>query len=185
VAPDVGDTLATAGSTAALAVGKPYVASGRIGDGDQRSRDVDLFKVVVAAGQSLTIDIDAQTLVQRSGLDSVVRLFRANGSLIESNDNDNRPGKASRDSFLEVKNLDAGTYYVGISGFGNAGYSPTSLAGRAPGSVGTYTVTIGVSGPAAASPQPSGSPNPMALAFAALSIEPTGSATGLTVKKRV
>jgi hypothetical protein len=182
VAPDVGDILSTAGSTAALAVGKPFIASARIGDGDQRSRDVDLFKVVVSAGQSLTIDIDAQTLAQRSGLDSVVRLFRANGSLVGSNDNDNRPGKASRDSFLEVKNLQAGTYYLGISGVGNAGYSPTTVAGRTSGSVGTYMVTIGLSGPAAASPaSPAAMPSTMALAFAALSPEATGKATA---KKR-
>jgi hypothetical protein len=185
VAPDVGDILSTAGSTAALAVGKPFIASARMGDGDQRSRDVDLFKVVVAAGQSLTIDIDAQTLAQRSGLDSVVRLFRANGSLVGSNDNDHRPGKASRDSFLEVKNLQAGTYYFGISGVGNAGYSPTTLAGRTSGSVGTYMVTIGLSGPAAVTPpKPAAMPSTMALAFAALSPEATGTATVATAKKR-
>jgi hypothetical protein len=183
--PDVGDTLLTAGSTATLAVGKPFVASGRIGDGDQRSRDVDFFKVVVAAGQSLSIDIDAQTLAQRSTLDSVVRLFRSNGSLVAANDNDSRPGKASRDSYLEVRNLGAGTYYLGISGSGNAGYTATSLAGRKSGSLGTYRVTIGLSGSAAVTPpRPAAMTSTTALAFAALPPQVTGPATGATAKKR-
>lgn len=182
--PDVGDTLATAGSTIALAVGKPFSASGRIGDGDQRSRDVDLFKVVVAAGQSLSIDIDAQTLAARSSLDSVVRLFRANGSLMAANDNDNRPGKFSRDSFLAASNLPAGTYYVGISGVGNAGYNPATVAGRTSGSVGAYAVTITLSG-AVGSAAPPVLTSPAALAFAALS-SPQATAPGNSVaKKRV
>jgi subtilisin family serine protease len=183
--PDVGDTLSTAGSTAALAVGKPFFASGRIGDGDQRSRDVDFFKVVIAAGQSLSIDVDAQTLAQPSPLDSVVRLFRSNGSLVAANDNDSRPGKASRDSYLEVRNLGAGTYYLGISGVGNAGYTATTLAGRNSGSLGTYSVTIGLSGPAAVAPSKAAAmPSTMALAFAALTPQATGPATGASAKKR-
>jgi subtilisin family serine protease len=140
---DVGDTLATAAS---LSPAPTSVVEGTIGDGPAKSRDVDLFRIVVTAGQTLTLDIDARSLTPQSPLDSVVRLFDGNGRLVASNDNDTRADSASRDSFLTWTATAGGTFYVGVSGFGNAAYDPrTATAGRRAGSTGSYRLTVSVS----------------------------------------
>jgi subtilisin family serine protease len=137
---DIGDILAAAAS---LSPAPSTVVQGTIGDGINKSRDVDLFKIVVAAGQTLTLDIDAQTLAPKSTLDSVVRLFDADGRLVASNDNDTRSGAMSRDSFLSWKAVSGGTFFVGVSGFGNSAYDPrTATAGRRAGSTGAYRLTV-------------------------------------------
>jgi hypothetical protein len=152
---DIGDTLATA---AALSPAPTSVVEGMIGDGPTRSRDVDLYRIVVAAGQTLTLDIDARSLTPRSPLDSVVRLFDAGGRLVASNDNDTRSGSASRDSFLTWTATAGGTFFVGVSGFGNAAYDPrTVTADRRAGSTGAYRLTVSLAGPET---------SPTALAFA-------------------
>jgi hypothetical protein len=139
---DIGDILAAAAS---LSAAPSTVVEGTIGDGPNKSRDVDLFKIVVAAGQTLTLDIDAQSLTPKSTLDSVVRLFDADGRLVASNDNDTRSGSASRDSFLTWTAVAGGTYYVGVSGFGNSAYDPrTVTADRRAGSTGNYRLTVTV-----------------------------------------
>jgi subtilisin family serine protease len=154
---DVGDTLATA---AALTPAPTSVVEGTIGDGPNRSRDVDLYRIVVAAGQRLTLDIDARSLAPRSTLDSVIRLFDASGRLVASNDNDTRSGSESRDSFLTWTATAGGTFFVGVSGFGNAAYDPrTVTADRRAGSTGGYRLTVSLAGPQTST---------AALAFAAL-----------------
>ena len=152
---DIGDTLATAAS---LSPAPTSVVEGTIGDGPAKSRDVDLFRIVVTAGQTLTLDIDARSLTPRSPLDSVVRLFDAGGRLVASNDNDTRSGSASRDSFLTWTATAGGTFFVGVSGFGNAAYDPrTVTADRRAGSTGAYRLTVSLAGPET---------SPTALAFA-------------------
>jgi subtilisin family serine protease len=159
---DIGDILAAAAS---LSPAPSTVVQGTIGDGINKSRDVDLFKIVVAAGQTLTLDIDAQSLTPKSRLDSVVRLFDANGRLVASNDNDTRSGSASKDSFLTWTAVAGGTYYVGVSGFGNSAYDPrTVTAERRAGSTGSYRLTVTLAGPATGS----NGPGATSLAFAAL-----------------
>jgi subtilisin family serine protease len=154
---DIGDTLATA---TALSPAPTTVVEGSIGDGLNKSRDVDLYRIVVAAGQTLTLDVDARSLTPTSTLDSVVRLFDANGRLVASNDNDTRSGSASRDSFLTWTAAAGGTFFVGLSGFGNAAYDPrTVTADRRAGSTGRYRLTVSLAGPEASA---------AALAFAAL-----------------
>lgn len=153
---DAGDVLSKARDVPATTA-----IAGTIGDGEYSARDVDLYRVVLAAGQRLVVDIDAQSRTPKSTLDSVVRLFGADGRSLAANDNDVRAGQASRDSYLEFTAPQAGTYYVGVSGFGNASYDPTQAAtGRKTGSVGAYTAKITFD----AAPASLGS----ALAFAAL-----------------
>jgi hypothetical protein len=142
---DIGDTLATAAS---LSPAPTTVVEGTIGDGPNRSRDVDLYKIVVATGQRLMLDIDARSLTPRSTLDSVVRLFDESGRLLASNDNDTRSGSESRDSFLTWTAAAGGTFFVGVSGFGNAAYDPrTVTADRRAGSTGGYRLTVSLAGP--------------------------------------
>jgi subtilisin family serine protease len=154
---DIGDTLATA---AVLSPAPTTVVEGTVGDGLNRSRDVDLYRIVVTAGQTLTLDIDARSLTPRSTLDSVVRLFDASGRLVASNDNDTRNGSESRDSFLTWTATAGGTFFVGVSGFGNAAYDPRVVTGeRRAGSTGAYRLTVSLAGPQTST---------AALAFAAL-----------------
>jgi len=126
---DVGDTLAAAFSV----TGSTRLAS-VIGNGALASRDVDLFKVVLRAGQTLTVDIDAQTLATRSPFDSFVRLFNASGTELARNDD----ALGSLDSYLTFVAPTAGTYYVGVSGFRNSAYNPVTGRAVMLGSAGAY-----------------------------------------------
>jgi hypothetical protein len=129
------DTLATA--TEALAGGaNEQVFSGVIGDGAQGSRDVDLFSVVLAAGQTLNVDVVAQ--VSGSGLDSYLRLFNSAGVQLAFNDD----AGGSLDSSLAFTATASGTYYVGVTGYGNSVYAPATGSGTVAGSTGAYVVAF-------------------------------------------
>jgi subtilisin family serine protease len=164
---DAGDTLATAAAVG-ISAGEVRL-SGRIGDGSFAARDVDLYRVVLAAGQTLVIDVDAQTLSGGSTLDSYARLFNSSGRQIATNDDSG----GSFDSYLSVRVSTAGTYYVGISGYGNASYSPTRAGSGRNGSTGVYQVRFAFSALAAgtgakiAGTRDAAAPAGMASAFAA------------------
>jgi subtilisin family serine protease len=129
------DTIATA--TVGLAGGgTEAVYSGVVGDGVNGGRDVDLFSVVLAAGESLEAVIRAQA--DGSSLDSYLRLFDAAGRQLAVNDDFG----GSLDSRLTFAAGAAGTYYVGVSGYGNSGYSPTTGGGTRSGSTGPYEVRL-------------------------------------------
>jgi subtilisin family serine protease len=137
---DAGDTLATA---AMLGITSGDIRlSGRVGDGSRGARDVDLFRVTLAAGQTITIDIDAQTLSGGSSLDSYLRVFNSAGRQLAANDDDG----SSFDSLLTFRASTAGTYYVGISGYGNSGYNPTRAGSGRAGSTGVYQVQFALTG---------------------------------------
>ena len=133
---DAGDTLATAVAVTASSGSVRF--PGQIGDGQYGSRDVDLFKVVLKAGQSFTIDVDARSLPSSSTLDSYIRLFDSRGRELARNDDAN----GSLDSLLSVITRTAGTYYVGISGYGNSGYTATRAGSGRTGSTGQYEVAF-------------------------------------------
>jgi len=141
---DAGDTIATAApveiTSGALRL------SGRIGDGSYGSRDVDLYRVTLAVGQTLVIDIDAQSLAGSSTLDSYLRIFNAAGRQLASNDD----AAGSLDSYLSVRATVAGTYYVGVSGYGNSSYNASRAASGNRGSVGSYQVNFAFSSLASA-----------------------------------
>ena len=131
---DVGDTLTTA--VAVTASSGSIRFPGQIGDGATSGRDVDLFRVVLRAGQSLTIDVDARGLPASSTLDSFIRLFDARGRELARNDD----AKGSLDSLLSLTTRTASTFYVGISGYGNSAYKPTRAGSGRVGSTGEYEV---------------------------------------------
>jgi hypothetical protein len=133
---DAGNTLAAAVAVTASSGSVRF--PGQIGDGQYGSRDVDLFKVVLQAGQSLTIDVDARSLPSSSTLDSYIRLFDTRGRELARNDDAN----GSLDSLLSVITRTAGTYYVGISGYGNSGYTATRAGSGRTGSTGQYEVAF-------------------------------------------
>ena len=141
---DAGDTLATA-AVLGITSGEIRLA-GQIGDGSHRSRDVDMYRVSLAAGQTITIDVDAATLSGGSTLDSYVRVFNASGRQLAANDDDGR----TADSLLTFRATAAGTFFVGLSGYGNRGYSPTRAGSGRNGSTGVYQVRFALSPTAAA-----------------------------------
>lgn len=106
--------------------------------------DVDMFSFAVSAGQKIAFDIDRPT---SGGIgDSYIRLFNGSGAQLLANDN----GPAPRESFatdaflsyMEYTFNTAGTYYLGVSGYGNTAYNPISGSGDVKGSTGQYTLTV-------------------------------------------
>jgi len=139
---DAGDTRATA-----MSVTAPTRIIARIGDGPAGSRDVDLYRVVLRAGQTLIVDVDARTLPGSSTLDSYLRLFDASGREFARNDDT----RGSLDSYLSFRAALTGTYFIGVSGFPNVVYS-SFLQARKGGATGAYELAIKVLSPAGAAP---------------------------------
>ncbi len=143
------DTLDTAVETGIYAGGtEGYRAAGRIGDNaavQPFGAEIDLFRVELAAGELITIDIDATEL--GSPLDAQLRVFDANGAPVLAlddlgvpqmiaSDDDVAPGESAviypagitnRDSFLAFIAPADGVYYLSVSGFGNDEYDPRTL----------------------------------------------------------
>ena len=129
------DTLAAA--TVGLANGIGQAAfSGVVGDGANADRDVDLFSIPLVAGESLEATIRAAAT--GSSLDSFLRVFNAAGQQLAFNDD----ASGSLDSQVVFSAAATGTYYVGVSGYGNSAYTPATGGGTAAGSTGPYEVTF-------------------------------------------
>ena len=78
--------------------------------------DIDLYQFKLEAGGRFTAEVRAER--QSSQLNSVLTLFNANGEVVARNDD-----YYGNDSFLDLQ-LDAGTYYVGVTSTGNTDYDP-------------------------------------------------------------
>ena len=133
---DAGDTIGSAMRIPEI-VGEVRI-SGMIGDGRYRNRDVDLYRVTLAANQRMTIDIDARSLSGSSTLDSYVRVFDASGRQVAANDD----ADGSLDSYIVVNTTRAGVYYVGVSGYGNSSYSARVAGTGRSGSTGVYQLAM-------------------------------------------
>jgi subtilisin family serine protease len=140
---DAGDSLATA-AVIGITSGEIRLA-GVVGDGAFGSRDVDLYRVTLVAGQTIVVDIDAVTLAGGSSLDSYVRLFDSRGRQVAANDDSG----GTFDSYLSRKVTASGTYYVGVSGFGNRSYSAATAGSGSAGSTGVYQLRLAFSSVAA------------------------------------
>ncbi|WP_417398339.1 tandem-95 repeat protein [Gimesia chilikensis] len=102
--------------------------------------DVDMFKVQLNAGDTVTVDIDGGMFF--TGLDSVIRIFDATGTQVAFSDNDLAPDEflvkyGEKDSYVTFTNNtgSAGDFYIGVSAFNAAynaatSYDPTTTAGR-------------------------------------------------------
>ena len=135
------DSIATAAPVSLVA--GSAVFSGIIGDGDYTFSDVDLFEIELAAGATISIDVDARSLSPASTLDSYLRLFSGSGRQLAYNDDTN--GGASLDSALSYTTSTAGTYYFGVSSYGNSSYDPlVAGSGRSGASTGNYEITVEV-----------------------------------------
>ncbi len=120
----IADTISQSGSVATVA---------------DEAADVDLYAITALAGQKVTIDVDHVT----SDFNSVLRIFDVNGRQIAMNDNAAAPGETlGSEAYASVTLQSAGTYYIGVSGFGNTSYSATAGTGDRASSNGDYTLTI-------------------------------------------
>ncbi|MGB3298041.1 MAG: PPC domain-containing protein, partial [Phormidesmis sp.] len=170
---ETNDTIATAIATG-LTTGNNIVSISSELDQQRdpavdRTEDVDMYSVELAAGDTVRIDVDAAIL--ESELDSVLRLFDADGNQLSVSDDDFAPdelfGQGRRDSYVEYTADTAGTYYVGVSSCGNgefdffaddegnptnAPYDPT-VAGSGTGrSFGEYTLNLSLNTEATPAP---------------------------------
>jgi pimeloyl-ACP methyl ester carboxylesterase len=100
--------------------------------------DVDVFAFSVVAGQRVSFDID-----QTSGLDSYLRLFNSIGVELALNNDAAGPGETNTtNSYLEYTFTSSGTYFLGVSGFGNTNYNLLTGSGDSLGSTGAYTFVV-------------------------------------------
>ncbi len=142
---ELNDTLLLATNLDVIGTGSRTIDA-FVGDGAFGLRDVDIFRVDAGAGTTIT----AALTPTAGSLDTVVRIFDALGAQVAS---DGRKGtRSSTASFLAVN---AGAYYIAVSGgnettpgnFGNAGYDPNAGgSGTAADATGSYKMAISVSG---------------------------------------
>ena len=97
-----------------------YFDSATIGDSPSVGLDVDLYRVELVAGDHLAIDIDTPS--GQFEFDSLLRVFDAAGIERAISDDSPSPGEMpSQDSWIDFVAPHTGTFFVGVSGFGNFG----------------------------------------------------------------
>jgi len=118
-----------------------YFDSATIGDSPSVGLDVDLYRVELVAGDHLAIDIDTPS--GQFEFDSLLRVFDAAGIERAISDDSPSPGEMpSQDSWIDFVAPHTGTFFVGVSGFGDFGYSPFMSDSGTPGSTGNSDLTI-------------------------------------------
>ncbi|HUU82806.1 MAG TPA: pre-peptidase C-terminal domain-containing protein, partial [Phycisphaerae bacterium] len=135
---DLGDTLKGSADLGMLASGAPVVRTDQVGNGAYGTKDVDLYKFALSSSGTVALDVDGQAI--GSGLDAYLRLFNASGQELKKDDDTN-----GRDPYISTY-LSPGTYYVGVSGYANRYYNPTSAGSGIAGSTGPYTLTVSLAG---------------------------------------
>lgn len=143
------DTLLTATDSGLVAGQSGNVkASSAIGDNSNVTAelDVDLYKISLAQGDRLVVDLDAFAI--GSTLGSFVRILDANGSELASSNSEPFNTPPSDPGAIDFAAGAAGTYYIGISSVGNFSYDPqTEGSGRDGFSSGNYDLNITLSAP--------------------------------------
>ncbi len=133
------DTIATATPVIFDASGTAVFNGAALGNGLFAGLDVDLYRIDIPRAGQFTADVSARRLPNPSSLDSVLRLFNANGVEITRNDQ-----FFGADSYIDFFLNTAGTYYIGVSGFNNLNYNPNIGGSGSSQSTGEYTLTLGV-----------------------------------------
>jgi len=141
------DTLATATPLVFNASGTAGFSGVSLGNGFAGNLDVDIYRIDIPRGGLITIEVTAKRFQNPSSLDSFLRLFNANGEgLLQPNfplpDSDlaNNDNYFAQDSYIDYFVPTGGTYYVGVSGFGNASYNPKVIASGQTQSLGVYSI---------------------------------------------
>lgn len=97
-----------------------------------------MYRFELAEAGIINIETSQPTGDGVTGMDTILRLFDAYGTELGADD-DTGPKFYSRIN----ANLEAGTYYFGVSGYANFSYSPTSANSGITGSTGDYAISIG------------------------------------------
>ncbi|MGY8768736.1 MAG: GEVED domain-containing protein [Pirellulales bacterium] len=105
------------------------------------SKDIDLFRFELPESGTISAEIMAERLANSSLLDAVVTVYQENGdgshTVFARNDD-----YFSEDSFIELE-LEAGTYFIGVTASGNNVYDPTiEDSGIGGTSQGNYTLQL-------------------------------------------
>jgi hypothetical protein len=128
-AADPGDTLATS-QTLTLLPDHQLSVSATIGDGAQTTKDVDLYKLDLNAGDSLSLTL--------SGLAGRLRVFDANGTQLTAQSY----VAAGTTVPLVWVAPQGGSYYVGVSSSGNIAYNPTTAGSGTVSGTGSYVLGV-------------------------------------------
>ena len=135
---EANDTIPTAFVTGLSAAQPTFSISAEIaahGEGLEAvdtSEDIDLYAVDLQAGDTISVDVDAieyeiTGLIVPQRLDSVLRLFNADGDELLTADNVAAPDEADTangDAYLTFTAETAGSYYVGVGQLGTTTYDP-------------------------------------------------------------
>lgn len=156
------NTISTAFYTGLTGIGQ-YTAQGTIGDNlpEGNASDVDILKLDLLAGQTLTVGIDA--LTSGVNLESHLRLFQSNGQEVASSYWD-----YGYDPSLIFTVPTAGSYFIGVSSDWNYYYDPNVENSGYGDYQGNYTININVApnDPPVASPDEfEGRPNTTATFY--------------------
>ncbi|MGA2930370.1 MAG: pre-peptidase C-terminal domain-containing protein, partial [Solirubrobacteraceae bacterium] len=134
-ASDVGDTLATA-QVLTLPTDGVVTVNSTIGDGANGAKDVDLYQVTLAAGEALSVGLNTSFY-------SELRIFNAAGTQLATTQNGSYVSPNTTGVVEQFSAPAAGTYYVGISGYANTSYNPTTAgSGAAAAYTGTYALRL-------------------------------------------
>lgn len=134
---ETNDTLATAVLTTFTASGNATFSGANLGDGLYSSKDVDLYRIDIPRGGQITAEVVAKRLPTPSTLDSVLRLFNARGEQLAINDQ-----FFGKDAYIDFFVTTGGTYYIGVSGFGNSAYNVKVADSGSTQSTGAYTLKV-------------------------------------------
>ncbi len=109
--------------------------------------DVDIYQFELDAGNTISLDIDAAEI--DSELDSVLQIFNADGEKLATNDDASAPDEnPTLDSYLEFTALTAGSYYVGVSSYGNFDYDSINASNNFSNdfgnTTGSYNLVVGI-----------------------------------------
>lgn len=139
--------------------------------------DVDMYALHVTAGQVIDFDIDT-ALNGPGGLGSYIRLFNAQGTQLDFNNDGIAPGENAIgfDAYLRRTFPSSGTFYLGVSNFNNSTYNPVNGSGDIAGgsnATGSYQLTVRV--------LPADLDDTMleAVSLGAVSITPTTTSSGI------
>ncbi|MDB9527174.1 pre-peptidase C-terminal domain-containing protein [Oscillatoria sp. CS-180] len=159
----IGDTIDSATDTGLTANSNSVTVEGRLNGNfftsdlslrTDNTEDVDMYSVDLGAGDVLRLDIDARnTRSNDESPDTILRLFDAEGNQLAQSDDDFAPDElfapGRQDSYLEFTAETAGTYFVGVSSFGNgefgftnAPYDPNITGSGTGRSSGAYTLNL-------------------------------------------
>ena len=130
----------------AIALGAASTTAVTRSDNISTDTDVDMYSFSATAGQVIDFDIDT-TQNGVGGLGSYIRLFNAQGTQLDFNDDGVAPGENALgfDAYLRYTFTTTGTYYLGVSNLNNVVYSATTGDGDTAGGLhatGAYQLTV-------------------------------------------